>query len=278
MPIRPRELKDVSGNGSNGIVQLVIPAGLKLSTLYSRLDSGTLTIAQITNVKLLANSEIIFDLSGTELDEMNKAEGLTAYDGTTLSIPMTLRNNMKESQDTMSTALNVGPANEAGTSAIANAKLQLTIVGATSPVLSFWADAQPATPEGPGLLKRLRTFNYSLPAGEGSILTLPSRTAQTNWFSRLAFKADSGTTGRLRVQGTDGAGVRDLWDRISDVNDRALTDGGGTPGSYFTYLASWREQGLLNILNTVGFSEIDIRPTSSAANSSAVVVEYIGTL
>jgi hypothetical protein len=277
--LQTKKVEGLTGNGANGLMELRLAAGLKYHGLYVVRTSGTVAIANFTQIKLLAGSDALYDLSGEQLDELNKEELLTAYDGTTLFIPLDLYGQMKETVASRSTALNVGPRSPASKKAIANAKLQLTISGATAPQFDVYADVSPATAEGPGAIRRIRVYTFTQPAGEAAITTLPVGEAQTALISRIAFKVSAGNLDAgLRINGTNDQGIVEIFHRSKAVNDRALLDGNRLNGAFYDFVADYRTRGILDLLDATRFAQMEFKPNGSATGDVTVVAETLGSL
>lgn len=99
---------------------------------------GTFTKAMITLIQLKANGKVIFETTGTNLDLLENFKNYATADATKLSI------NFMEPKTKTVNAFQAGAIDLSPASGITNLRLEVTIAGATAPVLSAIAEVSPA--------------------------------------------------------------------------------------------------------------------------------------
>lgn len=160
MPFRTlRELTNVSQVKPGGVTTITFDPGPKYHAALLKLTN--ITLAQIVEIRLKANSEVIHRYSGTELDILNRLRGFAAYSGgaaTTgfLRVPFDrpkLRQRVLEEDG----GINTGQPDPNTGDMITVLKMEIQLAsGAYNPEIvkaSAWQSV--GTPDGPGTIRRI---------------------------------------------------------------------------------------------------------------------------
>lgn len=160
MPFRTlRELTNVSQVKPGGVTTITFDPGPKYHAALLKLTD--VTLAQIAEIRVKANSEVIHRYTGTQLDIMNRIRGFQAYSGgaaTTgfLRVPFdrpVLRQRVLEEDG----GINTGQPDPNTGDMISVLKMEIQFAsGAYNPEIekaSAWQSA--GTPEGPGTIRRI---------------------------------------------------------------------------------------------------------------------------
>ncbi len=99
---------------------------------------GTFTKAMITLIQLKANGKVIYETTGTNCDLLQNFLNYASADATKLSI------NFMEPKTKSINAFQAGAIDLSPDSGITNLRLEVTISGATAPILSAIAEVSPA--------------------------------------------------------------------------------------------------------------------------------------
>lgn len=152
-----------AGNGQN--YQLKMDIGLLHQGLVIHNKDGAgspITLSDLTAMRLKINgTDYLGSMSGTELDEINKYDGLAAFDGVDFYLPFGLE-GMKDQRLRELTYLNTGVASPVNGKIITSLELELDFANPVN--LSFFSLADKATAEGPGLVRRFNVQNKAASA------------------------------------------------------------------------------------------------------------------
>lgn len=277
-------LSGLTGNGSNGKMSIVPPLGLKYYGFFIEDDgSGTIAIANLLNVRWFANNDLKYDISGTDMDEINQFDGLAAFaPGGTLRIPFEMLNNMKSIVTQYSTAFNTFVPSPTTKKIISSTRLELVFSGATNPSINIYADVDDSTAEGPGSVPKIETFTDTLIGGkESSTTKLPYGDDQHQYWRRVFVKSTGGATCSL-VRILWGKGNEERWNRTTNVNNQILGDNGKVPGTYFETMTDFTEMGVGELWDTTDFKtgdgNIQFKTTWSGNDTGTYYVFSIGSL
>lgn len=272
-----KKLSGFTGNGANGQWQLELPGNQKYHSISLVKTSGTVAITTITAVRLILDDDPVIDISGQQLDELNKAAGLPAYaTNGVLQIPLDMT-GMKNVAAFISTAVNIGPVSTNTGKSIKKARLELVVAGATNPNIDVYAVVSPATSEGPGAIKRIKSHVIATAVGTVSYDKLEAGSNRSRLWSRVGFVTPAGVLSVVRMLGDNGPVLYE--DSLADMtNDVASSTSGRGLGSYFDFLVDPNASGVDEFIDTLGFEKVNVYVTSDTAESVAVVHEYVGSL
>lgn len=284
----------LNGNGSNTRMSIDLQSNLKYYTLFLRVVSGTVALANFTFIRYKVNGKVMRSWTGTQLDEYCQRLGITAFNASTNPV-VTIPLNLYDAKDTSLldlTAINVGVPGPQGV--IANFVLEMELSGATNPVFEVAGLVSKATPEGPGLMLRNHTYTMNGATTETGFTNLDVGTDLDRFLRMIMISPASGTISSARVE-TDG---KTQWDAAVDVENQASRMGGQVIGSYFGYNIAWTPDQSGNLTpvldkagnlvapsmfpypDTRGLSKQDVPlyVTNSGAVVNTIILETLGNL
>ncbi len=162
-------------------IQNVVNSGVAICDMNKFLGSvlekitftlgGTFTKSMITLIQLKANSKVIFETSGSNLDAANLYNGGVS-DATILKIDFMDRKAVTVN------ARQAGAIDLSQGSGISTLRLEITIAGATSPTLVGFADVSPPSTDVAeagirGLISRRHKITYVAPAAGEFAIPVP---------------------------------------------------------------------------------------------------------
>ncbi|MCG2581926.1 MAG: major capsid protein P2 [Marinobacter sp.] len=229
MPFRTlRELTNVSQVKPGGVVTITFDPGPKYHAALLKLKD--ITLAQITEMRLKVNSEVVHRYSGTELDILNRLRGFQAYSGgaaTTgfLRVPFDrpkLRQRVLEEDG----GINTGQMDPNTGDMITVMKLEIQLAsGAYSPeVVKASAFQSVGTNEGPGTIRRIMSTTRNA-QGAGRITWSDFEVPSAKFMSvaSIVMIPDANNITEVEVfRKQDSVFLAD-----SDENDYLLNDGDG---------------------------------------------------
>jgi hypothetical protein len=253
--------------GATSVIKL--PIGRTYHGIY--LNFSACTLAEITDIRFVANGEVIhrFD-TGTDLDNLNKQNGLATAGSGDFTLPLVIhldRKGMRGRDGEEFTALGTGIADDP--LSVTNLQIEVDInpsaTGAT-----FTAQAEQSGPQPSGLILKTRLFSYA-PSASGTfeISDLP----KGDLISRVWFN-HANVTG-LEVQ-------RDnltIHKRTVALNNYKLALDGYHAAPAAGYMLDFGEAGFAaGALATKGVQDLRFKLTMSGAATVPVYVEYIGSV
>lgn len=248
-----------------------LPATMRYHEL--QLTYTGVTLAQMTEIRVLANGKPIHRYSATERDVLNQFDGRAAAAGV-LKIPFD-RYNLKNRLAEEETALNCGVPDGKGR-VISSLTVEIDIDGAAAaPALSMHASRSIAQAGGPGtvlhIMKHTRT---AAGAGELEISDLPFAGVTTMGLNRIAFKPSANDISEVKID----RDMRNAWERTKALNETIQADGIRTPqAGYFIIDKTERGHGG-DTLDLRGVTDFRYILTMTGAASITMLVETIGAL
>ena len=274
------KLPNVTGNGANGTLTIECPIGYKYRNISLTLTSGTCTAAMVTQAQVLINGTAAWDITGTDLDNLNQLDGLTAY-GTSsvLNFPFVFN---KLTDDVLAdlTALNTGVKSPQTGKVIHTLQVRLTIVGATAPNFEASAVVENSTSEGPGLIRRIHRYSVASVVGESGYNTLDYGTSQDALIRRFSIANASGTVSRVRLM----AASEEVVNMPTATLTSVLQQGGYTAPAAFGAVADFAAlgrgflPGQMPYLDTTGIASksMTLYVTNSAATGNVILMDDLG--
>lgn len=273
-------LPNITGNGSNGQLTIECPIGYKYRSIQLALTSGTCTAAQITQAQLLLNGSAVWDITGTDLDQLNQVDAFTAF-GTSnvLNWPFTFPVLTDDVLADM-TALNTGVVSKATGKVIHTMQIRLTIAGATSPNWEAYAVVENSTDEGPGVIRRIHRYSFGSTVGESGYNTLDFGTRQDALLRRFSVRPTGGTVSRVRLT----VDTREVYNLPTAVASELLTAAGFVPGANFAFVADFAASGKgflpqqVPYLDTLGQANksLTLYVTNSDNTGNVILMDSIG--
>lgn len=255
-----------SGTATNNITP-----GRTINNLQLKLG-GTFTKAMITLIKLKANGKVIMEMTGTQADKLNAYRGQPS-DVAFLDIPFFERTGLTEFDRA------VGGFDT--TQGIANITTEVTIAGATSPVLTpiiTESAAQADTAGNPapfsGVMAKVLRYPFNIATGGRLPVTVPFGPQNGAVIKRLHVETTSGLMTGATVK-QDGLVIHESlkleneyeqkrWSRVPQTN---------------LYTIDFMVDGNVNkALDTRSAKSLEWLFDFSGADSGNVIVEYLDTL
>lgn len=264
----------VSGTG---LFESNAPKGHVIDGVFLSIPSGdgSATPAQIDYIEIDADGDVLQHISGSELDEENKADGLQAGDGQELFIPMTFLTG-KDLQPSLGT--NIKTKSGGGPDAVDTLKLRVKFVGATTPVATArWScSEETGVMASPALAVRRVQNRDAVVVGENKITTMlkygKPEYANT---AKILMKLASGNITYVTLK----RGKEVLLEKFPKAsNDLALVNAGKVPGSYYDYIIDFSRDGLGEYLNTEGLSQGDDQLELTVYSDSATTLYMVQVL
>lgn len=270
-----RRAPGFEGIGPGNTATVRLPIGLSYEQIL--LSYSGATLEQLTELRVVANGEVLMRASAVEIDKINQYEGRAPADG--LLIIDFCRYNMRtreaEEFTKIGTGLPAGNFNPDGTIPPGVDPLKITTLAlevdidpaAVGTALSALMVQSLAAPSG--MMKKLRKFTYSpTGAGDYEIADLPKGPMinKVHFFSanisRLVVERDNFT----------------VFDRTVDINERVQADGVRNPQSGLVVYDPTEAGNGAEGLATAGVNDLRFRLTMTGADDIEVLVEYLAPL
>jgi len=271
-----RNMPPFEGVAASQTATARLPIGLTYHQVYVLLGNtaagpGPEEI-DISEIRVVANGETIQRIAGGAiLDSYNQFDGRAAFPAQGTAGYLTIdfdRYALRTRAGEELTALGTGMAGDPNP--VTTLSLEIDInSGATSPTLS--AVARQSVPQPLGLIKKVRTFNYSAGgAGDLEISTLP----KGDLINRIFFGESANNTTNLRVERDNFT----VFQRSATLNSLIQSDGVRVPQSgYYVYDPTETGDGAEGLV-TQGVNDLRFILTTDGAIDYTVGVEYIGTI
>lgn len=261
------------GVGAGQTATFKLPIGRRYHELQMEYTGTTITLALMTEIRIIANGKIIHRYSAAQRDSLNQFDGRTASNGI-LIIPFD-RYNLKTLAAETESALNTGSLNE-NADGIKTLSVEVDIAsGAVAPILSMTATQSDSIPGGSGTVMHCLKHTYSVAgAGDFEISDLP-RGGQTSMFlNRIFFLPSANDISHMNIMRNS----YNIFDRSKTLNERMQKDGVRTPQSGYIAIDK-SEKGF-------GGDPIDLRQitdfryklTMTGACTITILSEYLGRL
>ena len=262
------KLPSLNGVAAGQTATLKLPMGFRYHLL--NITYSGVTVAQMNEIRVLANGKVIQRFSGTERDVLNQFDGRPAAAGI-LVLPFD-RYGMKNRDAEEETALNTGVADARGI-AINSLHIEIDIdAAAAAPVIKVKAEQSAAVAGGPGLIPFIYKMNRSVDVGEFSISDIPYGRLETQAMEKMMLTTTDITSIRLE---------RDTYpviERTIAENDLIHTEGVRVPQAGYEFV-DFTERGYgVNLLGLVGLNDFALRMDVTAAGNIPMLVQYAGAL
>jgi len=286
MTILTRKLPTFTGVSPGQTATCEVPSGYAYHSFFLLLQRGDqsaeLRPANITEIRLVANGQVIQRWDGTDLEAANMYDGMPASNWGSSGQPnyITLscvRNHLKTRASQEATALPFGALNDPRPITSLLIEVDLSSSTPQNCAIDGYAlvSARPDLGGTPATLKMIRKFQYSpTAAGEFDIANLPRIGA----ISRIFFAAQGGGTPNIKdiqVQ-TDSV---EIWNRTDYLNRTIIKafDWRKVQDRFFTIDTT--EQGNGNDYWDInGVSDFRIKLNMSGATDLNCIVEYLAPL
>tara|TARA_R110000737_G_C14623309_1_gene493992 strand:- start:3947 stop:4753 length:807 start_codon:yes stop_codon:yes gene_type:complete len=265
MPKTTRKLPSFEGVAAGQTASIRLPIGRTYEQLL--ITYGGATIAQLTELRIVANGEVIHRVTAlTKLDSMNKFEGRAAASG--VIVFDFNRYGLRTRAGEEFTGLGTGVLDDPNKITTLTAEIDIA-AAATSPTLSAKAIQSP--PRAVGFIKKTRQFIYTAGAsGEFEISDLP----KGDTINKI-FIGNQGTIGITKVVIERDNFIE--FERSVAENSLIQTDGVRVPQSGYVVYDPTEAGNGSESLATAGVQDLRIRLTLTTAGQVPLTVETIGT-
>ena len=249
-----------------------LPIGNKFHRVW--LGYTGVTLAQITEIRILANAKVIHRYTATERDKMNRFRGKKAASGY-LEIPFD-RTDLLTRRGQEETAINTGSRNEESGQIITALNIEVDIAdAASSPALDVYAEVSDSVPGGPGTMLHVKKHTRSAAgAGEYEVSDLPYGDKTSMGLNATFVKPDANDIDKILVE----RGMYKVFERPKALNEFIQKNGERFPQSGW-HVIDWTENNFGgNTLNLVGYQDFRYRFDMTGAASLVILSEYMGQL
>lgn len=232
-----------------------------------------MTLANMTEIRLIANNKTIHRYTATRRDKINQFYGLQAFNGV-LYIPLD-RKALKMRNMEEVTGINTGVRGENG-ERIGALYLEVDIAAdAVSPTLDVYATQSAATEDGVGTVMHVTTHNRtSAGAGELEVSDLPFNSPTAAALNAAFMFPSAGAINNIIVE----RGLFKVFERTNALNEFYQKNGERFPQAGMVAV-DFTENGYgANALDLRGYQDFRYRLDMSAAATVPFVSEYLGIL
>lgn len=278
-----------SGDGGNsGVVKLTIEnKKMLLHQLLMKVRSGALTAANISRVLLTAtydtllnpadpkggskiNTEAIWDISGTRLDEFNKRKGMVAMTTNNILTMCFEMFNMKSEMMTYATSLNFLVRSKATGKMLTKLEVEITYASGTTPLVDFYGDMEGATPDGPGAIPRLKVSqtpsiaSSSVPDQDYTALPTGKENRFYSWLGLIPASDNVLIAKLVNDSGDIAYADRALENQLQVNSERVL-------GTYFSLAFDFNIDGISDPFDTEYWG----KPVLKVAQETTGIITYV---
>lgn len=232
-----------------------------------------MNLADMTELRLIANNKTIHRYSATQRDAINQYYGLEAFAGI-LYIPLD-RKALKTRAMEEVTGINTGVRGENGEK-ISALYLEVDIdAGAVSPTLDVYATTSAATKEGVGTIMHVTKHNRTAAgAGELEVSDLPFNSPTAAALNAAFLFPSANDVSKIIVE----RGLYKVFERTKALNEFMQKIGERTPQAG-VHAIDFSENGYgANALDLSGYQDFRYRLTMTGAATVPFVSEYLGIL
>jgi len=255
-----------------------LPIGRRYHRLM--LEYSGVTLAQLTEIRVIANGEVIQRCTAAERDSINQFDSRAAAGGV-LTVPFD-RFSLYQQRGEEATSIQTGSADKAG-NAITSFKLEIDIdAGAAAPAIKVTAEQSDNDPRNPGPGMILRLMRYTRTFGAGGVNEISDFPKGTEgpkfaFLNRVIFKTAQVTALKLERSNLT------IFERSKTLNERVQADGVRVPQAGYVVFDP-TEEGYdyepVALVQPNGQPYQDFRYllTQTAGETVVALVEYLGTL
>ncbi|MFL1484901.1 major capsid protein P2 [Marinobacter sp. LN3S78] len=234
-----------------------------------------MALADMTEIRLIANNKTIHRYSATERDTMNQYYGLPAFGAAKiLYIPLDRKALKTRSMEEV-TGINTGVTGESG-ERINALYLEVDIAsGATTPTLDVYATTSAATGDGVGTVMHITKHNRNAAgSGELQVSDLPFNRPTAAALNASFIFPSANDISKIVVE----RGLYKVFERSKALNERMQTIGERVPqGS--CHVVDFTENGYgANALDLRGYQDFRYLLTMTGAAQVTFLSEYLGVL
>lgn len=237
-----------------------------------------MNLADMTEIRLIANNKTIHRYTATRRDLMNRFYGLPAFDNASgkgvLFIPFD-RKALKVRTMEELTGINTGVAGENGEK-ISALYLEVDIAaGAVAPTLDVYATVSAATADGVGTVMHVTTHNRTAAgSGELEVSDLPFNQPTAAALNAAFLFPSANDMNKIIVE----RGLYKVFERTKQINEYLQQIGERVPQAGMQ-VVDFTENGYgANALDLRGYQDFRYRLDMSGAATITFVSEYLGIL
>ena len=286
MSILTRKLPTFTGVSPGQTATCEVPSGYAYHSFFMRLKDGdqsaTLNPSDISEIRLVANGQVIQRWSGDDLDAANKFDGFPAYNWSGQAfnqyIALTcVRNHLKTRASQEATALPFGALNDPRPITSLLIEVDLDSGTPQNCAIEGYAlvSARPDLGGVPATLKMVRKFQYSpTAAGEFDIANLPRIGA----ISRIFFAEQAGGATGIKDIIVQADSV-EIWNRTDYLNRTIIKAYDWRVVQDRFFAIDTTEQGNGNdFWDISGVSDFRLKLNMTGAKDLNCIVEYLAPL
>jgi len=259
------------GKGETALAKL--PIGNRFHRLF--LIYSGVTLAEMTEIRILANAKTIHRYSATERDVLNQYRGLDAAAGI-LEIPFD-RQDLLTRKGQEETAINTGSQNPNSGQIITALNLEVDVdkdaVG--TPSFQVYAEISDRIDGGPGTVLHVKKHTRSAAgAGELEIADLPFNQRTAMGLNAVFMKPSANDISKIVVE----RGLYKVFERTKALNERIQTNGYRYPQAGWHAVDFTENRFGGNTLNLVGYQDFRYLLDMTGAAQLNIISEYMGQL
>jgi hypothetical protein len=260
------------GGQAGTVATLKLPIGLRYHSLS--LEYSSITLAEMTEIRLKANGKVFQKYSATDLDVLNQQKGLAAAAGL-LFIPFD-RIGLLNRADRERTAINTGVADANG-NAINSFTMEIDIAGGVSgtPVLRVDATQSAPVAGGPGVIINIRPETRTISgAGELEVSDYQYNTPTAQAITAMHLKPSAGSISKVKIE----RNLRPIWERKAALNTRVQSNGIRVPQAGWFHVDTAEKAYAGNTISLGGAQDFRVIMDCGEAMQVKSLIEYIGVL
>ena len=242
--------------------------------LELQLNYSGVTLAQITEIRVMANGKAIHTYSGEERDAMNQYMGMAAANGI-LRIPFN-RSRLKTMAAEVETGITTGVAGPDGRIITAfNVEVDIA-AAASAPALSMNATQANPSAGGPGTIMHVKRFRRNLSgAGEFEISDIPFGGPTTIALNRaFIFEGSGQEITKVKIERE----LRSIWERDKALNERLQSDNKLVPQSGLVVIDKTERGYGGDPIDLAGYNDFRYLLTSDGSQNITMLLETMGIL
>jgi len=249
-----------------------LPIGNRFHKLY--LIYSGVTLAQMKEIRVLANAKTIHRYSGEERDVLNQYRGLDAAGGI-LEIPFD-RQDLLTRKGQEETAINTGSPNPETGQIITALNLEVDIDdAAAAPSIQVYGEISDRIAGGPGTVLHVKKHTRSAAgSGELEIADLPFNQRTAMGLNAVFMKPSANDISKIVVE----RGLYKVFERTKALNERIQTNGYRYPQAGWHAVDFTENRFGGNTLNLVGYQDFRYLLEMTGAAQLNIISEYMGQL
>lgn len=242
--------------------------------LEHQLIYSGVTLAQLLEIRVMANGKAIHTYSGEERDAMNQYMGMAAANGI-LRIPYT-RNLLKTMAAEVETGITTGVADKNGR-IITSFNIEVDIdAAAVAPKLEMQSSEANPSAGGPGTIMHVKRFRRNLSgAGEFEVSDIPFGGPTTIALNRaFIFEGAAQEITKVKVE----RNLRSIWERTKALNERLQSDNKKVPQAGLVVIDKTERGYGGDPIQLAGYNDFRYLLTSDGQQNITMLVETMGIL